>query len=102
MEIITKLPNYSDRAINDARLAQLTSGLELKKAQEGKQEAQAAHQAKEDGGSNYVPGLGRRIAVIPQWEFFRMIQKYGHERVHSKEFMSYYQKTYPHLSPEKL
>jgi hypothetical protein len=51
---------------------------------------------------NEVPGLGRCIGVIPEWEFFRMQQKYGHKEVHSKEFMKYYQKKFPHLSPNKI
>jgi hypothetical protein len=49
-----------------------------------------------------MKGLGRCVAVIPEWEFYRMKDKYGHHEIHSKEFMKYYQKTFPHLSPNKL
>lgn len=83
-------------------MRELITGLELKKEIERSKEAQAAQQAKGMVNHKEVPGLGRCIGVIPEWEFFRMQQKYGHKEVHSREFMKYYQKKFPHLSPHKI
>jgi hypothetical protein len=42
------------------------------------------------------------VGVMPDWEFFRLIQKYGHKEVHSREFLKYFQKTNPDLAVHKL
>mgnify|MGYP005624514389 FL=1 len=102
MHLITSFPKYHDGEINRALMRELTTGLEFKKEIERSKEAQAAEQAKELVNQREVPGLGRCIGVIPEWEFFRMQQKYGAKEVHSKEFMKYYQKKFPHLSPNKI
>jgi hypothetical protein len=39
---------------------------------------------------------------MPEREFFRLIKKYGHAEVHSKDFLRYFQKKFPQLSPNKL
>jgi hypothetical protein len=38
---------------------------------------------------------------MPAREYFRLVKKYGHETVHSREFMSYFNKKMPELSPNK-
>jgi hypothetical protein len=38
---------------------------------------------------------------MPAREFFRLTQKYGHDEVHSKKFIQYYNKKFPELSPNK-
>jgi len=48
-----------------------------------------------------IPGLGKCVAVIPQREFHRLVAKYGYETVHSREFMKYFNKAMPDLSPNK-
>jgi hypothetical protein len=78
------------------------TGMELKKQIENKKEIEAAEQAKAHRAAKEVQGLGRCVGVIPEWEFFRMQQKYGHAEIHSKGFMKYFQKAFPHLSPNKL
>tara|TARA_R110000744_G_scaffold43823_3_gene97963 strand:+ start:3641 stop:3892 length:252 start_codon:yes stop_codon:yes gene_type:complete len=83
-------------------MRELKTGLQFKKEIERSKELQAAEQAKELVNQKEVPGLGRCIGVIPEWEFFRMQEKYGAKEVHSKEFMKYYQKAFPHLSPNKI
>ena len=35
-------------------------------------------------------------------EFFRLTSKYGHEEVHSKEFLKDYNKRFPELSPNEI
>jgi len=83
-------------------MRELKTGLQFKKEIERSKELQAAEQAKALVNQKEVPGLGRCIGVIPEWEFFRMQEKYGAKEVHSKEFMQYYQKAFPHLSPNKI
>jgi hypothetical protein len=102
MQLITNFPKYHDGKIHDALMRELKTGLQLKKEMERAKEIEAAQQAKELVNQREVPGLGRCVGVIPEWEFFRMQQKYGAKEVHSKEFMKYFQKKFPHLSPNKL
>jgi hypothetical protein len=47
------------------------------------------------------PVLGKCIATIPARDYFRLVQAYGTEEVHSKEFLKYFNKEYPDLSPNK-
>jgi hypothetical protein len=102
MNIITQLPRYSDGEVNRALIREITTGMELKKQTERKKEIEAAEQAKQYKDVKAMKGLGRCVGVIPEWEFFRMQQKYGHAEIHSKGFMKYFQKAFPHLSPNKL
>ena len=102
MQLITSFPRYHDGEINAALMRELKTGLQLKKETERAREIQAAREAKEKVQSKEMKGLGRCVAVIPEWEFYRMKDKYGHHEIHSKEFMKYYQKTFPNLSPNKL
>ena len=102
MQLITNFPKYHDGEIHAALMRELKTGLQLKKEMERAKEIEAAQQAKELVNQREVPGLGRCVGVIPEWEFFRMQQKYGPKEVHSKEFMKYFQKKFPHLSPNKL
>jgi hypothetical protein len=39
---------------------------------------------------------------MPAREFFRLTSKYGHEEVHSKEFLKDYNKRFPELSPNEI
>ena len=48
------------------------------------------------------PTLGKCIATIPARDYFRFVQQYGTEHVHSKEFLKYFNKAYPDLSPNKV
>jgi hypothetical protein len=102
MELITSFPKYHDGQIYDALIREIKTGMQLKKEMEKAKEMQAAEQARERVQKKDLPGLGRCIGVIPEWEFFRMQQKYGHKELHSREFMKYFQKKFPHLSPNKL
>lgn len=102
MQLITSFPKYHDGQIQDALLREIKTGLQLKKEMERAKEIEAAEQAKSLVQKKELPGLGRCVGVFPEWEFFRLQQKYGHKEVHSKEFMKYFQKKFPHLSPNKL
>lgn len=102
MNLITSFPKYSDGEVNRALMRELTTGLQLKKEMERKKEIEAAEQAKISKGMKAIKGLGKCVGVIPEWEFFRMQQKYGRQEIHSHEFMKYFQNKFPHLSPNKL
>ena len=101
MEII--IPNfkrYSDGEIDRAFMKEITNGFKLEKQTEHKRVNQARKEAKELRGKTH-PTLGKPVATIPAREFFRLTKKYGHETVHSKEFLKYYNKKFPELSPNK-
>jgi len=62
-------------------------------------------QARKDASSNVGkehPLLGRCVATMPPREYFRLIKKYGHAEVHSKEFLKYFQNKFSDLSPNKI
>lgn len=102
MNLITSFPKYSDGAVHNALMRELTLGLELKKQWENRRELEAAQQAQQYKDMKAIKGLGKCVANIPAWEFFRMKQKYGSQEIHSKEFLRDYQKRFPHLSPNKV
>jgi hypothetical protein len=58
MELITKLPTYSDGEVNRALYKELTMGLELKKQWENRRELQAAQEAKEKQEHEGDKGIG--------------------------------------------
>lgn len=101
VEIITRLPTFSDGEINRALEREIRTGFQLIKANEKREEIVAADQAKAIAGHKTVNGLGKCVAVIPEDEFFRLQKKYGHAEVHSKEFLRYFNKRFPHLSPNR-
>lgn len=47
------------------------------------------------------PTLGKCVATIPARDYFRLVKKYGHETVMSKEFLQYFNKKHKDLSPNK-
>jgi hypothetical protein len=49
-----------------------------------------------------IPGLGKCVAVIPPREYYRLVAKYGHAEVHSKEFLKHFQRTFSDLAPNKV
>ena len=101
MEIITKLPTYSDGEINRAFMREIKTGFKLERETEDAREAVVAKEAKENVGVKHAV-LGRPVASFDARTFFRLIQKYGHEEVHSVEFLKDYQKRFPHLSPNAI
>ena len=102
MEII--VPNfkrYSDGEIDRAFMKEIKNGFKLERETEKQRVAVAAKEAKELKGTTH-PVLGKPVATMPAREFFRLTKKYGHETVHSKEFLKYYNKKFPELSPNKI
>jgi len=102
MEII--VPNfkrYSDGEIDRAFMQEIKKGFKLERETEKQRVAVAAKEANQLKGTTH-PVLGKPVATIPAREFFRLTKKYGHETVHSKEFLKYYNKKFPELSPNKI
>jgi hypothetical protein len=103
MEIIVPPKRYSTGERDKAMERELRLGFEWYKARERRRELRAAEDAKMHAAvKKKDSALGRCVATMPHWEFFRLVQKYGHKEVHSKGFMQYFQKKFPHLAPNKL
>ena len=98
--IIPKLKRYSDGEIDRAFMREIKNGFRLERQTEEKRVIAAAKEAKKLKGTVH-PVLGKPVASIPPREYFRLIKKYGQETVHSKEFLKYYNKKFPELSPNK-
>ena len=99
--IIPNFKRYSDGEIDRAFMKEIKNGFKLEKQTEQKRVDQARKEAKELRGKIH-PTLGKPVATIPARDFFRLTQKYGQETVHSKEFIKYYNKKFPELSPNKI
>jgi hypothetical protein len=99
--IVPNFKRYSDGEIDRAFMKEITNGFKLEVATENKRVEQARKEAHELKGKTH-PTLGKPVATMPAREFFRLTKKYGHETVHSKEFLKYYNKKFPDLSPNKI
>lgn len=100
--IVTSIP--SGRAVRDALIKEIKTGFQLAKEISRKDEIKAAHEAKTLRGHRPIGedvNL-RAVAVYPQDEYLRLVKKYGHKEVSSKEFIRFYQKKFPDLAPNKL
>lgn len=100
--IVTSIP--SDTAVRDALIKEIKTGFELAKQLTRKNEIVAAAHTKTI--KNHRPLCKdinlRAVAVYPQDDYFRLIKKYGAKEVNSKEFIRYFQKKFPEMSPNKL
>jgi hypothetical protein len=99
-DIITELPRYSDGEIDREFLKEIENGFEIEKRTEIDRVDIARKEAREQKGKTH-PVLGKCVATMPAREFFRLTSKYGHDTVHSKEFLKYYNKKFSDLSPNK-
>jgi hypothetical protein len=100
MQIITALPRHTDGELDHAFMKEIQNGYNLEVANEKKRTDIAAKEAQDLKGKTH-PTLGKCVATIPARDFFRLVKKYGHETVHSKEFLQYYNKKFPEMSPNK-
>ena len=102
MDIITNVPrSFTDGEVDAAFLAEIKSGFKLEKETGHLRVDQARKEASEQKGKTH-PTLGKCVATIPARDFFRLTSKYGHDQVHSKEFLKSYQKNFSDLSPNKI
>jgi hypothetical protein len=81
---------------------ELRTGFQLEKEQErfrlmaAKQEAQEVR----NGGNNMRDM--KQVAAVPARDFWRLVQKYGHDEVHSKSFIRHLHKTNPSLKTANI
>lgn len=101
MNIITTLPKYSDGELDAAFVREIRTGFQLERETEKFRVKQAEREAAELKGHKTINGLGKCVAVIPEREYFRLINKYSHEEIHSKGFLKYYNRVFPALSPNR-
>ena len=93
----------TDAAVDEAFMTEIRRGFQLEKATEEARHRSAAQEAAEFRKHNRtVKGLGKIVACIPDREFFRMVEKYGHDEVHSKEFMKGLRKHEPDLMVNRV
>ena len=98
--IIPNLPRYSDVEVDRAFMREIQTGYKREVALEKKRTDVAAKEANQQRGKTH-PVLGKCVATIPARDFFRLTKKYGHDGVHSKEFIKSYNKQFPELSANK-
>jgi len=92
--------NYSQDE-TDAAFVDLVKGeLDKEKRQEKYRVGQAEKEAKDLAGVDH-PIFGKCVASIPARDYFRLINKYGTEEVHSPKFLKYFQKNFGNLTPNK-
>ncbi len=102
MEIITNIPKYSDGEVNAAFMREIKLGFHRERVNEGIRVKNASAYAQSFKDSKEVPGLGRHVAAMPARDYFRLVQKYGHQEVHSDDFIRYFQKKMPELTSHKV
>jgi len=100
MEVVNQ-QGFSDEEINTALMREVELSLHKEKHTEKDRYDQARKDARTNVGKEH-PTLGRCVASMPPREYFRLIKKYGHAEVHSKEFLKYFQKKFGDLSPNKI
>lgn len=98
MEIITKLPRHSDGEIQREFMKEIRTGFKFEAAKAEGRDDIARDNANKHRGKTH-PIFGKCVATMNQRDFFRLVGKYGHEEVHSKEFLKYFNKKHKDLSP---
>jgi hypothetical protein len=102
MNIINKPKTYSKEEIDNELIKIVKESLVEEKATEFERTNVARAQASVMKNHKSVPGLGKCIGVMPGREYFRLVKKYGYETVHSKDFMRFFNKKMPELSPNRV
>ena len=100
MQVVNQ-QGISDEEVNDALMQEIQASLHEEKHTEKDRYDQARKDASSNVGKEH-PLLGRCVATMPPREYFRLIKKYGHAEVHSKEFLKYFQNKFSDLSPNKI
>jgi hypothetical protein len=101
MRIVNQSPTISDEEIDDALIREIQASFTEERATEKDRYDIARKDARSNVGKTH-PLLGKCVAAMPPREYFRLIKKYGHAEVHSKEFLKYFQKKFSDLSPNKI
>jgi hypothetical protein len=102
MNIIHKPHTYSKEEIDNELLNLVKESLVEEKATEFERTNVARAQASVMKNHKSIPGLGKCVGVMPGREYFRLVKKYGYETVHSKDFLRFFNRKMPELSPNKV
>ncbi len=102
MEIITSIPKYSDGEVNAALMREIKLGFHRERVTEGIRVRNASEYRKTFDEAKEVPGLGLHAAAMPARDYFRLVNKYGHQEVHSDKFLRRMRKDMPGLVSKKL
>jgi hypothetical protein len=93
----------TDCEVNDAIEREIRLGFQLEKAMGEQRQRSAAEEAAEFRKNNRtVPGFGKIAACLDPRDFHRAVQKYGHEEVHSREFVRSIRKYEPELTVNRV
>lgn len=95
MEIITRTKKPSQEDINSALWGEIEAGFGVEKDTESLRldnlrEVTAMHKEQPTH-----PTLGKLVAMVPARDYFRLLQKYGNDETHSREFIRYMHKKVP-------
>ncbi len=100
---LISVPTYSDGELDAAVERELRMGFQVETAQAEERNRTAAQEAAEFRKHNRtVKGLGKIAACIDPRDFFRAVNKYGHEEVHSPEFIRSIRKYNPELTINRV
>lgn len=101
--IITSLSEVEfDKRAHEALIAEIQTGWQLEIEGEKARTSEAENDARAFKNMKSMGGLGKMVAAIPSRDYFRLTEKYGAEEVKSKEFLRYFQKKFPNLSPNRI
>lgn len=102
MQIIIKGPEVTDEMVDAAIHKEVLATLqEDRLTGEREREIMAAAEAEAIREQKTHPVFGKCVAVIPARDYFRLRKKYGPDEVVSDEFLRYFNKRNPHLSPNR-
>jgi len=99
--IIPNFKKYSDGEIDRALMQEIKNGFALERKTEAQRVKAIAADVSKMKGSTH-PSLGKPVASMPAREFFRLTSKYGHDEVHSNEFLKDYNKRFSHMCANKI
>jgi hypothetical protein len=101
--IITSLSSLANSTgERDALIAEIQTGWQLEKETEKARETEAERDARAFKNMKSIGSMGKMVAAIPSRDYFRLTEKYGADEVKSKEFLRYFQKKFPNLSPNSV
>lgn len=96
---MSKILQISDAELTHAMEREFRSGEEFHKANAQYRERDIHHEVKD--AKRTVLGLGKMVAAVDSWTWFKMREVYGEEAWHDKGFIKDYQRHNPKLSPNK-
>ncbi len=94
------IATIEEGAVTEALLKELRWGRQVKETFQQVREADCAVDADKMRGHK-SNALGKCVINMPAYEYFNMVNKYGHDAFSDRGFIRDFQKSQPHLSPNK-